>query len=121
MKRSQLKQLIREMVEEMTKAELYFFREVEMRRTYKKDSKFFGMVTPKGTVEKFFIGDANIEVPVGANEATIKQALQQKYARSTDTFDEVVEKFSIMYKGDEAREYMKSRGADYDKLQHSGG
>ena len=121
MKRSELKQLIREMVDEVSAGtELYFFRDVEMRRTYKRDVKFFGIVTPKGTVEKFFIGDANLEVPVGAGELAIKQALQQKYGRSTDSVDEVVEKFSVLHKGAEAQEYKKSRGAEYDRLKHLG-
>jgi hypothetical protein len=121
MKRSELKQLIREMVEEMsTGTELYFFRDVEMRRTYKRDVKFFGIVTPRGTVEKFVIGDANLEVPVGADDSAIKQALQQKYGRSTDSVDEIVEKFSVLHKGEEAQEYKKSRGAEYDRLKHLG-
>lgn len=119
--RSQLKQLIREVVEELDKPELYFFRKVEMQRTYKKDAKFFGSVTPKGTVEKFFIGDANVEVPAGSNESVIKQAIQQKYGRNTDTVEETVETFSVMYKGEEARDYMRSRASDYDRLHHIGG
>lgn len=100
--------------------EPYFFREIKMKRVYTKDSKSFGVVTPAGRVENFFIGDSRVDIPVGASDITIKKILNAKFGRKTDTFTEEVIGYNVLAKGDDAAKYIKQRGQDYDSSDRRG-